>query len=109
MASLCCAYAKPGGGSCGARTSNPSEVTIRTAGEWCKDVKGHLRSVNCTDGSLIYNQNFCLREQVSYEAFFYNDKSPVGNDGLESSQAWQCIQPSWASLPYETAYIQDTT
>ena len=52
MASLCRAYAKLVGRSCGASNSNPSEVTIRTAGECCKDVKGHLRSVNCTDGSL---------------------------------------------------------
>ena len=29
MASLCCAYAKLVGGSCGASTSNPSEATIR--------------------------------------------------------------------------------
>ena len=60
MASLCCAYEKLVGGSCGASTSNPSEVTIRTAGECYKDVKGHLRSLNCTDGSLNLESELLL-------------------------------------------------
>ena len=60
MASLCCEYAKLVGGSCGASTSNPSEMTIRTIGECCKDVKGHLRSVNCSDGSLNLESDLLL-------------------------------------------------
>ena len=113
MASLCCAHET----ICKTcwwivwsySTSNPSEVTSITAGECCKDVKGDLRSVNCPDASLNLESELFLARQVSDDAFFNNDKRPVGNDGLESSQAWQCIQPSWASLPYKTSYIQDTT
>ena len=37
-----------------------SEVTIRTVGKCCKDVKGHLRSVKCRDGSLYVESELWL-------------------------------------------------